>query len=140
LALIVAAASIVAIPASQALGGDTGHAGDPSGVATVTRGPLTAQLHTTGTLQYLAQADGSPFTVINHATGTLTALPAVGRVIEQGQVLYRIADTPVVLLDGTTPAYRSLSEGDSGPDVRQLNADLVALSLATSSQLDPGSG
>jgi hypothetical protein len=139
MALIVAAASIVAVQASQALGGDTGHTGDRSGVATVTRGPLTAQLHATGTLEYLAQADGSPYTVIDHATGTLTALPAVGRVIEQGQVLYRVADAPVVLLDGATPAYRSLSEGDSGPDVRQLNADLVALSLATSSQLDPSS-
>jgi hypothetical protein len=44
-----------------------------------------------------------------------------------------------VLLDGPSPAYRTLSEGDTGPDVRQLNADLVALGYATRSQLDPTS-
>jgi peptidoglycan hydrolase-like protein with peptidoglycan-binding domain len=45
----------------------------------------------------------------------------------------------VVLLDGRTPAYRSLSEGMSGSDVRQLNQNLVALGYAASSVLDPTS-
>src|SRR5262249_61522535 len=39
----------------------------------------------------------------------------------------------------STPAYRSLSEGMSGQDARQLNADLVALGYATSADLDPTS-
>ena len=54
-------------------------------------------------------------------------------------MLYRVADNPVLLLCGATPAYRSLSEGESGPDVEQLNANLVHLGYATSSQLDPSS-
>ena len=45
---------------------------------------------------------------------------------------------PVVLLYGATPAYRdSLAEGATaadvtGPDVEELNADLVALGYVTS--------
>jgi peptidoglycan hydrolase-like protein with peptidoglycan-binding domain len=41
----------------------------------------------------------------------------------------------VVLLYGSTPAYRTLSAGASGPDVAELNTDLVALGYATSAQL-----
>jgi hypothetical protein len=45
----------------------------------------------------------------------------------------------VALLYGAVPAYRTLSQGLSGADVRQLNADLVTLKDATGSQLDPQS-
>ena len=45
-------------------------------------------------------------------------LPArVGQVISQGQVLYDVNGSPVVLLYGATPAYRTLAEGDSPSDV-----------------------
>jgi hypothetical protein len=60
-------------------------------------------------------------------------------VLEQGQSLYAVNATPAVLLFGTTPAWRTLSEGTTGVDVAQLNADLVALGYATSAQLNPGS-
>jgi hypothetical protein len=48
------------------------------------------------------------------------------------------------LLYGSTSAYRSLSEGASatdvtGPDVEELNADLVALGYVTSAELSPTS-
>ena len=54
----------------------------------------------------------------------------------RGQVLYRVSNDPVILLYGDTPVYRSLSEGDTGPDVRELNENLVALGYATNSELD----
>jgi hypothetical protein len=54
-------------------------------------------------------------------------------------VLYRVNNHPVLLLCGSTPAYRSLSKGDSGPDVNELNANLVHLGYATRAQLDPSS-
>ncbi len=92
-----------------------------------------------GTLTYRARSDGSPYSVINQARGTYTKLPAAGQVIAQGHVLYRVNDRPVVLLHGSTPAYRTLSAGASGPDVAELNADLVALGYATSAQLSPTS-
>jgi hypothetical protein len=77
--------------------------------------------------------------VVNQAHGTYTKLPALGQVISQGQVLYRVNDSPVVLLYGSTPAYRILSAGATGADVAELNADLVALGYATAGQLSPTS-
>jgi len=66
-------------------------------------------------------------------------LPAVGQVVAYGQVLYRVNGTPVVLLYGSTPAYRNLQEGVTGADVTELNADLVALGCATTAELSPTS-
>ncbi|HEY8737803.1 MAG TPA: peptidoglycan-binding protein [Candidatus Dormibacteraeota bacterium] len=100
---------------------------------------LSATVSQAGTLTYRAQPDGSPYSVINHASGIYTMLPAAGQVISQGQVLYRVNDSPVVLLYGSTPAYRTLSAGATGADVAELNADLVALGYATSAQLNPTS-
>ena len=111
----------------------------PVHTATVEKRTLSAMVSQPGTLTYRAQADGSPYSVINQAGGTYTRLPAVGQVISQGHVLYRVNDSPAVLLYGSTPAYRTLSDGASGPDVAELNADLVALHYATSSQLSPTS-
>jgi hypothetical protein len=68
-----------------------------------------------------------------------TALPAVGQVVAQGDALYSVDGAAVVLLFGATPAWRTLASGDTGPDVAQLNADLVALGDATSQQLNPAS-
>jgi Putative peptidoglycan binding domain len=107
--------------------------------AKVQTGELSATVSEDGTLTYRAQPDGSPYSVINQARGIYTELPAPGRVIAQGRVLYRVNDRPVVLLYGSTPAYRTLSAGATGPDVSELNADLVALGYATSAQLHPTS-
>jgi multidrug efflux pump subunit AcrA (membrane-fusion protein) len=108
--------------------------GSSTSLATVTRGSLSSRTSVNGTLTY-AGSHG----VVNQATGTLTALPAVGDVIEPGEVLYRVDGDPVVLLQGNVPAYRILVQGLSGPDVRQLNADLVDLGYATRAALDPAS-
>jgi multidrug efflux pump subunit AcrA (membrane-fusion protein) len=73
------------------------------------------------------------YTVTGQGGGTLTALPSPGQVISQGQVLYQTGNgSPVVLLYGTVPAWRAMSEGITGADVSQLNHDLVALGDATS--------
>jgi hypothetical protein len=58
-------------------------------------------------------------------------------VISQGHVLYRVNGSPVVLLHGSTPAYRTLSAGATGADVAELNADLVALGYVSRAELDP---
>jgi hypothetical protein len=111
----------------------------PVGTAQVERRTLSAMVSQGGILTYRARSDGSPYSVINQARGTYTALPALGQVVRQGHVLYRVNDRPVVLLHGSTPAYRSLSAGASGRDVAELNADLVALGYATRAQLSPKS-
>ena len=107
--------------------------------AQVERRTLSATVAQTGILTYRARSDGSPYSVINQARGTYTQLPMAGQVISQGQVVYRVNNRPVVLLHGLTPAYRSLSAGATGPDVAELNADLVALGYATRAHLSPRS-
>lgn len=102
--------------------------------ATVTRQNLTAQAQIDGALGYTGT-----YSVVGGAHGTVTGLPAVGQVISQGQTVYQVDGAPVVLLYGSVPAYRDLSENATGADVKQLNADLVALGYATSSQIDPAS-
>jgi peptidoglycan hydrolase-like protein with peptidoglycan-binding domain len=109
----------------------------PVGSAQVQRRTLSAIVSEAGTLTYRARSDGSPYSVINRARGTYTTLPMAGQVIRQGHVLYRVDDRPVLLLHGSTPAYRALSAGASGPDVAELNADLAALGYATRAQLSP---
>lgn len=95
--------------------------------APVQRMTLSQTTSLNGTLSYTGD-----YTVLGHIAGTVTWLPSLGRVIEQGQVLYRVDGSPVVLLYGSIPAYRTLVAGAtaaemSGKDVAQLNHDLVAL-------------
>jgi hypothetical protein len=107
----------------------------PTSVATVTEGSLASQLSADGTLEYTASG-GSDYSLVNQASGTFSKLPAVGDVFSRGNVIYRVSNEPVILLYGSTPVYRSLYEGDTGPDVRELNANLVALGYATRSEVD----
>jgi len=111
---------------------------DQTGLWTVTRQNLSEQTQVSATLGY-----AGTYNAVNQAQGTVTSLPLLGQVIRQGQVLYRVDGSPVVLLYGSVPAYRSLSEGTSGKatgtDVAELNADLVALGYATSTEVPAGS-
>jgi hypothetical protein len=107
----------------------------PVGTARVQKRTLSAMVSQGGILTYRARPDGSPYSIINQAHGTYTTLPAAGQVVRQGRVLYRVNNSPVMLLYGSTPAYRTLSAGANGPDVRELNADLVALGYAPRTQL-----
>lgn len=113
--------------------------GAATSTATIARRSLSETTSVSGTLAYAGE-----YTVLGQGHGTVTALPAVGQVIRQGQVLYRVNGGPVVLLYGATPFYRNLAEGTSasdvtGADVQELNHDLVALGYASSSDLEPSS-
>jgi hypothetical protein len=105
--------------------------GSLTGLTQVTKGNLSARVLQNGTLGYAGS-----YKVVDKASGTMTSQPSVSDVIRQGEVLYRVDGVPVVLLRGSTPAYRDLSWGTSGADVRQLNAALVALGYAKKSHLD----
>jgi len=115
---------------SSGPGGNT----HPTSTATVTRRSLSSQTQVQATLGYAGS-----YTVVNQAQGTITALPYAGQVVRQGQVLYRVSGNPVVLFYGPVPAYRDLSEGLTGPDVAELNTDLVRLGYATGTELGAGS-
>lgn len=73
------------------------------------------------------------YTVTGRGGGALTWLPAPGQVISQGQVVYETGNgSPVVLLYGSVPDWRAMSQGTTGSDVSQLNHDLVAMGDASS--------
>jgi hypothetical protein len=106
---------------------------DSTSTLAVTRQDLSSQTQKSATLGYAGS-----YSVVNQAQGTLTAIPAVGQLVSQGQVLYQVSGAPVVVLYGSTPAYRSLSESMTGADVAELNTDLVALGYATSAEIPSG--
>jgi len=98
----------------------------PPATAAVTRRDVAATTPVSATLGYAGS-----WTVRGQGGGTLTWLPPAGRVIGQGQVLFRVDNgSPVVLLYGSVPAWRVLGQGAIGADVTQLNHDLVHLGYA----------
>jgi hypothetical protein len=131
LALLIAVGAVVALVlgVGSSSPSSTAHASSsPSGAATVARRDLVETDTESGTLSYARTQ-----TVYNRLSGTITWLPAVGEVIRPGQALFRVAGQPVVLMNGSTPAYRDLGPADSdGQDILELNRDLVALGF------DPG--
>ena len=137
-AVAIAVTGAVVVMASATEATSAAHE-PPATTANVERGALSDTISQYGTLTYRARSDGSPYSVINQARGTYTQLPEAGDMVDCGDVLYRVDDRPVLLLCGVTPAYRSLSEGDTGRDVRELNANLVRLGYATRARLDPSS-
>jgi hypothetical protein len=126
LALVVAVGVVTGVvlrAGSPSRATSASHPGKVSGAATVRRRDLIETDTESGTLSYR-----NPQTVFNRLSGTITWLPSVGRMIKPGQTLYRVDSSPVILMDGTTPAFRTLTFGVSdGPDVLQLNRDLVKL-------------
>jgi hypothetical protein len=112
---------------SLAASSGSGQQGAPApATRPVTRQDLTATTPETATLGYAGS-----YPVTGQGGGTLTSLPSAGQVISQGQALYRIDNgSPVVLLYGTVPAWRTQDEGVTGADVSQLNHDLVKLGYA----------
>lgn len=106
--------------------------GSATSLATVVRRSLSTQTQLTGTLGYAGS-----YTILGQAPGTVTWLPALGQVIDQGQVLYWVDGAPVVLLYGQVPAYRPLAaSATAGKDVAQLNHDLVALGYVDKADVD----
>ena len=61
------------------------------------------------------------------APGTITGLPGAGDLVERGGTLFEVNGQPTVLLYGVMPAWRTLEPGTTGPDVEQLEANLVEL-------------
>ena len=128
--VVVAAGAVSAWRAgvsSPAASSGSGQQGAPApATAAVTRQDLTATTPETATLGYAGF-----YAVTGQGGGTLTWLSPPGRVIRQGQVLYKTGNgSPVVLLYGSVPDWRDLDEGITGQDVTQLNHDLVALGYA----------
>ncbi|MEV0455609.1 peptidoglycan-binding protein [Catellatospora methionotrophica] len=120
------AAGGAATAAAIGFGGRGGSAPPVNGLPPATA-PVTRQ-----TLQDTQTADGElgfgpTFSAVNRLDGTVTWLPETGAVVSRGRPLYRIDNSPAVLMYGNLPAYRELRSGDEGADVRQLEQNLKAL-------------
>ncbi len=153
LVIVVAAAAVGAALASGAFRGSGRPAagassGYQTGTATVTRQSLTSQTEENATLgdagtwsvAVPASSSSSSSSSSSAGSGTFTWLPQTGQVIRQGHQIYGLSGGPVVLLYGSVPAYRDLSEGLTGADVTELNRDLVKLGYTTAAALGPRSG
>jgi hypothetical protein len=66
----------------------------------------------------LAQRDST------NPAATITSLPAVGAILHRGQAVYALDGRDVPLFYGTVTPFRALYDGESGPDVRQLQVNL----------------
>jgi hypothetical protein len=113
--------------------GSDGNAGGSAGTSTalVETRDLVDRESVSGTLGY-----GETYQVGSPVSGTLTAVPADGTVVDRGQSLFEVDGAGVPLMFGTVPMYRELStSADDGPDIRQLEENLVALGFATEAEL-----
>ncbi|WP_067458967.1 peptidoglycan-binding protein [Actinomadura macra] len=119
-------AVVVAGGGAVAFGLDGGGAkvgnGARLGTAVVSRGDLVDTEKVDGKLTYDGARD-----VWTGASGVVTWAPERGATVRRGGTLLRVAGRPVTLMYGGSPMYRTLREGDSGADVRQLETNLVAL-------------
>ncbi|MFI1989825.1 peptidoglycan-binding protein [Actinoplanes sp. NPDC020271] len=94
----------------------------PAATAGVTRTTLVDKESHDGTLGY-----GDTGALTTRLSGTVTWMPATESTIRRGQPLYKVDNEPVLLMYGTTPAYRALSSGTKGTDVKQFEQNLWAL-------------
>ncbi len=114
--------------------------GEPATVTTAARAAETAEIVVTdlvdtetfpATLRYR-----EPRTIRAAGAGVLTGLAAEGSLVSRGAPLAEVDGTPVVLLYGDRPAWRRLASGVAdGPDVRQLEDNLVALGFDPDGEL-----
>ncbi|MFL6119004.1 peptidoglycan-binding domain-containing protein [Actinophytocola sp.] len=94
----------------------------PLPTAPVTRGDLTTSVRQSGELGYAGS-----YQLVAQLSGTVTAVPAPGQVVDRGQRLLAVEARPVVLFFGDVPLYRPLSAGATGADVLLLEQNLAAL-------------
>jgi hypothetical protein len=124
--VVVAAAAMCGAAVTVAVRGTPAPAAPkppPVGTATVLRTDLASTVLAQGTLGYTPSPP-----VVNGLSGTYTSVLAAGTVVQPGQTFYRVDNQPVVLMNGDVPAWRPFAPGmTDGPDVRQLEANLIVL-------------
>ena len=94
----------------------------------IQKGDLAKKEEYNGTLR---QTDKK---ILNSPTnGVVTFLPKEGSVVNFGEVLFIIDNKPVILLQGSSPFYRTLDlNSDPGVDIKQVEEALVYLGYADS--------
>lgn len=107
----------------------------PVTTARVIRTDVAERQDVIGTIGY----QGSYSVVNEMPAGITTWAPSLGQVIRRGQTAYRMAGHPVTLFYGSVPAWRDIGPGmTAGPDVRELDQNLIALGFDPAHQIQPG--
>ena len=128
---VVAFRSIDGSAAEGTDGDDSSDSGSGTATAQVTKRDLEEREELSGTLGYGEQTD-----VSLAGAGTITALPALGTVVDRGQTLVEVDGRAVPLWLGDRPLWRQLdSSSDDGADIQEVEANLVALGIATADEL-----
>src|SRR3569833_1317471 len=124
-AVVVAAIIGAALGVGGGSGGSPVSGGGQPATVAVKRSTLTQTQNVGGLLSY-----GEPVALVAPATlGVVTWVAAPGTVVKQGERAYKIDNKPVVLIHGTVTPFRTLHEGDTGADVKQLESALSHLGL-----------
>lgn len=122
---LAGASAAGAVAAVSLTGGGSAPAAPPAprpATASIVRTNLVDSALVEGTLGY--QPTGP---LINAVVGTYTWLPRPDQVVLPDHQLYRVNDSPVMLLAGSVPAWRSFELGmTDGRDVAELQAALIA--------------
>lgn len=107
--------------------------------AQVQRKRLSSTVTTRGTLRFseprpvsLAGPVGSSSS--SGASSIVTSIAERDTLIEEGDVALTVSGRPVIALNGTLPMYRQIKVGDSGDDVRQIEAALARLGFNPGAQ------
>jgi peptidoglycan hydrolase-like protein with peptidoglycan-binding domain len=134
LAGAAAAGAVAMVAVTGGAAAPAAPAAPPVSTARVVRTNLVTTMLAEGTLGYAATRP-----VVNQLAGTYTELPRPGRRIAAGGTLYRVDNLPVVLMTGRVPAWRPMALGIAGgPDVTELERNLIALGYATGLFTAPG--
>lgn len=117
--------ALVAVSASSQTGVPRAQGVPRPDVSRIERRDLISHVQLSGSLGY---ADARPLAAAR--AGTLTMIPREGATVRQSEALYGVNGSPVVLLYGQVPAWRTLEIGVRGSDVRQLENDLQRLGFS----------
>lgn len=81
-----------------------------------------------GTVRYGApQSVLLPGSSIRRGSAILTTAPEKGKDLSEGSVAFTISGRPALVLQGSVPAYRDITPGTVGDDVKQLQQGLSRL-------------
>jgi membrane fusion protein, multidrug efflux system len=141
--VVLVIAAVVALIWNAVSNENQAETGASFNTAAVQRTDIEVTEQLSGTLGYgdadaltFVSSDDGVDTVAGALSGTVTAIAGEGTVVEPGDVLYEVNGEPVVVLRGSTPAYRSFSARMSdGADVAQLEQAMVDLGYATTEDL-----
>ena len=121
---VLIAAVLVVLASRDDGAAPTAAASQATKTTTIVQQDLVESEEVDGTLGY-----SDSRTVTNHLSGTVTWTPKAGTVVKTNHPLYEVDGKAVYLLEGSYPVYRTMRDGLTGRDVRELENNLRHLDL-----------